>query len=137
MKLLDQLKNLGANFREYLESEKELVKLKIVKHLSQGAAQLISVLFIIILFHIMLAIFGIWLGVYLGGVLDSYPLGFGISTLVFVAWMIIVIVFRKQILIRPLTNAAINMMINEDKLPDHDKEPKGSGKETAGADPQH
>lgn len=122
MKILDQLKNIGEHFKEYLEGEKELLKLKAVKAISANAAKLITAIFLIMLFHIGLAIFGIWLGVYLGEVLDSYAMGFGISALFFGFLFLLVIIFRRPLLINPITNMAIHNMVKEKKIPDdHEK----------------
>lgn len=121
MKILNQLKDVGEHFKEYIESEKELLKLKAVKAISGSAAQFITAIFLIMLFHIALAIFGIWLGVYLGEILDSYTLGFGISALAFVFLFILIIVFRKPLLINPITNAAISAMVKNDKISDEDE----------------
>lgn len=123
MKITDQIKQLGQSVKDYLEAEKEILKLKAVKHLSKVAANLIAVVFIIILFHIMLAMAGIWLGFYLGTIWESYPLGFGISAVVFVVLLALVVIFRKALLINPIINAAISALIKEEKLPeDEDQE---------------
>lgn len=123
MKITDQIKQLGQSAKNYIEAEKELIKLKAVKNLSMAAAILVTVVFLIILFHIMLAMAGIWLGFYLGTIWESYPLGFGVSALAFVTILILVIIFRKPLLINPIVNAAIGTLVKDEKLPeDEDKE---------------
>jgi hypothetical protein len=123
MKITDQIKQLGQSVKNYIEAEKELIKLKAVKNLSMAAAILVTVVFLIILFHIMLAMAGIWLGFYLGTIWESYPLGFGVSALAFVTIFILVIIFRKPLLINPIVNAAIGALVKDEKLPeDEDKE---------------
>jgi len=121
MKILDQLKDIGEHFKDYIESEKELLKLKAVKAISGSVAKLITAIFLIMLFHIALAIFGIWLGFFLGELLESYVLGFGLSVLAFILLFIIVIVFRQALLIGPITNAAISSMVKQNKIPDEDE----------------
>lgn len=123
MKIINQiLRNYLGNIRTYIESEKELIKLKVVKTLSPAVANLIAVIFMIILFHITLALGGIWLGVYLGDIWENYPLGFGVSALVFIVLLLLVLVFRKPLLVRPFTNLAISSMVKEEKIIEHEDE---------------
>ncbi len=93
--------------KEYLEIRLELARLRVVRLISQAAgflAWLLVSLFLILL----IAIFsGVVLGCWLSGLVHSYVLGFGLTTLIMVALFILLAVFRKALFVDPVVQAII------------------------------
>ncbi len=82
-----------------------------------------SALFIIVLFHITMALAGIWLGFWLGELLDSTTLGFGVTVLIYILWLILSVVFRRTLLIKPFTKLIISTIIEEEELEEEKEHP--------------
>lgn len=53
---------------------------------------------------------GIWLGVLLSDIFDSYMIGFGATTGIYALWVAISIKYRKPLLIRPFTNLMVSSL---------------------------
>jgi hypothetical protein len=110
MILINFLKKYIDQIKEYLRNETELIRLKAIRLISLTAAHLFAAVFIIIMLNITLAIIGIWFGFFLSGLMDSFALGFGFAGLTYLAILLIIVIFRKQVLIRPFTNISIRVI---------------------------
>lgn len=122
MKVLDKIKHFFQGIQDYLESEKELLRLKAVKVVSSFAGHLFSMVFLLILFHTTIALLGIWLGFWLSEVFDSFTMGFGITVIIYLLWFILTLIFRKALLVKPFTNAVVSAMADYKKEDEEDQE---------------
>ncbi len=122
MNLIDRIKNIPQSIRDYVQSEKELLRMKMVKAASAAAGNLLAAIFIIIFLNIFFAIVGVTLGLWWGYLLENYIQGFALSALLFLVLLILIVVFRKPLLINPIINAAVGGMISKDKLPEDEKD---------------
>lgn len=118
MKLPNKIREFLHGIQDYIESEKELLRLKLIKKASSIAGSLFSAIFILILFHITIAFIGIWLGFWLSDVFNSLPLGFGATAIFYILWLVVSIIFRKALLVKPVVNIVVAALTEEDKLPD-------------------
>lgn len=115
MRLPNFIQSILDRVQEYFETEKELLRLKIVRQVSFLLAHLIAMLFVVILFNIMLAMAGIWLGFYFTELLGSHSIGFGLSAGIFVLLLVLVMAFRRTLLVKPFVNIAVKIFASESK----------------------
>ena len=121
MSIKDIINKFFGGFQEYIDTEKELLKLRIVKEISGVLGIVIAAVFLIMIFHIGIALIGIWLGFLLSSVFDSYSIGFGITGSVYILWLAVLVVFRRPLLITPFTNIVISAM-TEDESNEEDED---------------
>lgn len=110
MKLINLIQKYIDQVKDYFRNETELIRLKIIRVMSIVAANLFAAIFIITMLNITLAIMGVWFGFFLSSLLDSFTLGFGFAGLTYLLILILIIIFRKPLLVRPFTNVAITIM---------------------------
>jgi len=105
----DIINNIFGGFHKYIETEKELIRLKVIKEASRMLGLIFGTIFIIMMFHLCMALLGIWLGFLLSGLFDgNYMVGFGITTAIYTLWLFISIKYRKTLLIKPFTELMIS-----------------------------
>jgi hypothetical protein len=117
---MDHSENLGSFFREskpllkeYLETRLEIFRLQSVKIISQSAGWLVWLLISLFLLFSIMLFSGIVMGCWLSGIVHSYVLGFGLTTLILVFVFGILIAFRKSLFISPIMNSIIRNAIND------------------------
>ncbi len=121
MKLPKVISDFFASIQDYINSEKELLRLKIVKKGSEAVATVFSFLFIIMLFLMVLGFAGIWLSLWLSDYFGSFIMGFGITVLFYTVWLLLALIFRNSLLVKPLVNILIAAFTKDDPKPE-DKE---------------
>lgn len=99
-KLIDQLK-------EGWQSELAVLKLKALKNITNFLAHGYAVVFVLIFLNTTLLLSGLWLGFFLSTFFDSFSWGFGAAALGFIFLFILILVFKKALLIRPFQNFVI------------------------------
>ncbi len=104
MKLPKVIRDFLAGIQDYIETEKELLRLKLVKKGSAAVAAIFSFLFIIMLFLLVLGFAGIWLALWLSDIFESFTVGFGLASGFYFFWLILAIAFRKPLIVKPLVN---------------------------------
>lgn len=111
-KSIDNLQQLFAEVKRYLELQKEYATLDIVEKLTIILSTLISVLIFLILGMIALLYlsftFAYLLAPYVGGLTGSYAIITGIIILL----IVIVAIFRKRFIVQPLTNFLAKLLLN-------------------------
>lgn len=101
--------------KEYGEQQMRLVKLDLVERFSKVAAGLSLLLFSFVLLLFVLLLLSIAAGLYLGGLWNSYPLAFlALAGLYFLVG-IVLIVFKKSLVINPILTIVIGEMMEEDE----------------------
>ena len=110
MGIKDIINNLFGGFQKYIESEKEILRLRAIKEVSRMLGLIFGTIFIIMMFHLCMAFIGIWLGFLLSGIFDNNILGFGLTTGVYIIWLLISIKYRKKLFIKPFTDLMISTM---------------------------
>ncbi|OBQ55889.1 hypothetical protein JJL45_06355 [Tamlana sp. s12] len=86
--------NLGGR---YAESSYKYYRLKVFKHFSMSVSLMLKVLFIGCLCGIFAILSAVSLALYIGEVIESYPLGFIIVALGFMVLSILAFLFRRVI----------------------------------------
>lgn len=121
MNPINLFKKYIDQIRDYLRNETELIRLKILRGTALVAAHLFAAVFVIIMLNITLAILAIWFAFFLSEVLNSFTLGFGFAGLTYLSILILIIIFRKSMLIRPFTKIAV-VILQELNFNDEDQE---------------
>lgn len=105
---------MGSFFKEtrkmvmdYLETRLEIYRLQGVKAVSKTAAYIVWVIVSLFLLWLLLIFSGIVLGLWLSEVTGNYLTGFGITTLIILAFCILVYVFRKALFVNPIIRTAL------------------------------
>ena len=105
---------MGSFFKEtrkmvmdYLETRLEIYRLQGVKAVSKTAAYIVWVIVSLFLLWLLLIFSGIVLGLWLSEVTGNYVTGFGITTLIILAFCILVYVFRNALFVNPIIRTAL------------------------------
>jgi hypothetical protein len=111
---MGQNDNLGSFFKDskpllkdYIETRLELYRLQAIRVVSQSAGYLVWILISLFLLFLILIFSAIVLGCWLSILVDSYVLGFGLTTLLLVVVFILLAVFRKKLFVHPVIQAII------------------------------
>jgi ABC-type multidrug transport system fused ATPase/permease subunit len=118
MKLPKVLREFLAGIQDYINTEKELLRLKMVKTGSQAVATIFSFLFVIMLFLLVFGFAGIWLALWLSEIFGSFTTGFGLTAGFFALLLILAVVFRNSLLVKPLVNLLIAAFTKHDPQPE-------------------
>lgn len=107
---------LKTNITEQAELRLELIKINVTEKVSKGFAQFFAVVIAGLLFLLSFFFFSIMLGFYLSKELDSYIWGFGIVALAYLLFGLLIGLFKKQLIITPITNNLIKLIFSNDTL---------------------
>ena len=112
--------NLGSFFKEskpllkeYVDTRFDLFRLQAVRIVSKSAGYLVWVLISLFLFFIIMIFTGIVIGCWFSGILNSYVLGFGLTTLIMVLIFALLAVFRNALFIQALMQGIIKKALEE------------------------
>lgn len=122
MSIKELFNKLTSGIQEYIQTEKELLKLRVIKELAGVLGMVFGAVFIIMLFHVAIALLGLWVSFYLSSILGSYTLGFGITGLLYLVWFTVSLIFRKTLLIKPFTSMVVAAMTDEEKIENKEDE---------------
>ena len=112
-KNIDNLQQLFVELKKYAELQKDYVKLHLVEKLTILVSSLILVLVLVILGIIALFYLSFTLAYVLaphvGGLMGSY----GITGCI-ILLIILIIFFRKRLIMQPMVNFLANLLLNDD-----------------------
>lgn len=131
MKITETITTYIKNLKDYINSELDLLKLSAMRKIGNLLGLIFSAIFVMFLFHITIALIGIWVGFWLSEVYDSTSIGFGITVLIYMLWTIISIVFRRTLLVKPFSKLILKTMLEieeQEKLEQLQNEPTDNEK---------
>ena len=113
-KNIDNLQQLFVELKKYAELQKDYVKLHLVEKLTILISSLILVLVLVILgitalFYLSFTLAYV-LAPHVGGLMVSY----GIITGCIILLIILIILFRKRLIMQPMVNFLANLLLNDD-----------------------
>lgn len=111
----------------YLEARWKLLRLTGIGKLSNALGVILGLLITAILGFFMVLFLGFLLAFWLSEVTGSFALGFLITTAFFIFLFLIVLLFRKALVHRPLANIVIRTLV--DQMEEHDQEREKEKKE--------
>ncbi len=101
------IKQLTEHLKEYLKLEVEHAKYEAIEEGSKIIGSLFAFIFILLFGCIATLIIGIFSGLYLSQVFDSYLYGFGAVSLFYIFSLLLMLIFRKQFLEKPFISTAV------------------------------
>ncbi len=117
---MSQSENLGSLIqetkpiiREYLDTRMEIFRLQGVRIASKSAGFLIWVIISLFLLFLILIFSGIVLGCWLSSLTNSYTMGFGLTTLIFLVIFALLALFRNDLFIRPIMQSIIRSALDD------------------------
>ncbi len=131
MKITEKITSYIKNLKEYINSELDLLKLSAMRKIGNLLGLIFSAIFIMFLFHITIALIGIWVGFWLSEIYDSTSIGFGITVLIYILWTFISIVFRNALLVKPFSKLILKSMLEieeQERLEQVSNEPNDNEK---------
>lgn len=118
---MNQPENLGAFLqtnktlvKEYLETRIEIYRLQGVKASSKAIGYLIWLQVSLFLIFLVIIFLGLVLGFWFSELSGSLILGFGLTSLILVFFVILLVIFRKTLFINPVVKKMINQLHEED-----------------------
>ncbi|MVT07182.1 hypothetical protein [Chitinophaga tropicalis] len=119
----------GKVAKEYLETRLDLIKLQAAGKLSKALALFFSLILAFLLFFFVIVFLGMVLGFWIGEMTNSVTLGFSCSAGLFILLLAVLLIFRKAIIQRPLSNILVRELMSE-----MDIDPEGDNEEEKGKD---
>lgn len=112
-KSIENFQQLFFEFKKYLELQKEYTKLEITEKLTILFSTLIMIFLLIILgmvalFYLLFSLAYV-LEPFVGGLMSSFAIIAGINILL----MILIVVFRKQLIVSPMVNFLANLFLTD------------------------
>ncbi len=92
---------------EYVEVRVRIFKLELIRTTSSIGGILMWVIISLFMLFLVLMFAGITLSFWIGGMMNSYVSGFGITTLIFLLLMLFFTIFRKKLFINPIVKVLI------------------------------
>src|ERR1044072_4503231 len=113
----------GKVAREYLETRVDLIKLQAAGKLSKALGLFFSLTMAFLLFFFVIVFLGMVVGFWIGELTGSYTIGFSCAAGLFVLLLIIMLIFRKALIQRPLSNMLVQELLGEMDDKDEENEP--------------
>ena len=111
----DFLNKTKEQVEEYLKLRLELLKLELGEKTAKVSASLFSMLILIFLSFFTLFFLSFMAGFYFSRLLNDNFMGFGIIALLYLLSLVIISIFRKQIIEKPTINKIIKNIFNNDQ----------------------
>ncbi|HZJ61300.1 MAG TPA: hypothetical protein VFD24_13515 [Chitinophagaceae bacterium] len=113
------LKENKKLIRDYLDTRLEIFKFKLIRIFSKSTGYLIWVIISLFLFSLLMNFIGLVIGFWLTKITGSYVEGFGYTSLIMLAVIILLALFRKALFINPI----IRLMIRRSTENNHEMNP--------------
>jgi hypothetical protein len=111
----------GKVAKEYIETRLDLIKLQAAGKLSKALALFFSLMLAFLLLFFVVIFLGMVLGFWIGEMTGSNTIGFSCSAGAFVFLLVIVLIFRKALVQKPLSNLLIAELTSEMKANEEDE----------------
>ncbi|WP_298737305.1 phage holin family protein [uncultured Chitinophaga sp.] len=116
----------GKVAREYLETRVDLIKLQAAGKLSKALGLFFSIMMAFLLFFFVVVFLGMVVGFWIGEMTGSYTIGFSCAAGLFVVLLLLILIFRKSLIQRPLSNMLVAEMLegmSDDEQEEEEEEP--------------
>jgi len=108
--MLDDINDLKKDVLEYIEVKLDLVRLHTAENLSRIFSNVATIAVIGYLLFFIILFISFASGFYIGSLLDSNELGFLCVAGFYTLLLILLLVFRKQIVERPVIKAIVRLL---------------------------
>jgi uncharacterized membrane protein YqjE len=103
----------GKVAKDYLETRLDLIKLQAAGKLSKALGLFFSLILAFLLFFFVIVFLGMVVGFWIGEMTHSNTIGFSCSAGLFVFLLAIILLFRKPLIQKPLSNLLITELLSE------------------------
>lgn len=103
----------GKVAKEYLETRIDLIKLQAAGKLSKALGLFFSLTMAFLLFFFVIVFLGMVVGFWIGEMTGSFTIGFSCATGLFVLLFLVIIIFRKPLIQRPLGKLLLAELLDE------------------------
>ncbi|SKA16469.1 hypothetical protein SAMN04488128_1021249 [Chitinophaga eiseniae] len=103
----------GKVAREYLETRLDLLKLQAAGKLSKALGLFFSLTMAFLLFFFVIVFLGMVVGFWIGEMTGSFTIGFACAAGLFVLLFVVILLFRRQLIQRPLTRLLLTELVEE------------------------
>lgn len=114
------LENILEDLKSYCNSSIKYYKLKVLKKIVNAISSTIKVLLCMVLLIFLIFFFSIAAGILIGRCMDSYVCGFFIVGLFYSLLLLIVILFGKMMIRRPLRKRLAKKMFSKESRKNED-----------------
>ncbi|MBU3713722.1 MAG: hypothetical protein FGM46_02100 [Ferruginibacter sp.] len=115
MNTFDKLEELSNHLRKYIDNRMSYTKLVLAERVSNIFSKIFSQLIFIIFIILFLLFAGISLALFLISLTGAYYWGFMIVASIFLAIGLIVLIFRKPLFQKPVTNIILKEILNSEE----------------------
>lgn len=105
---------LSSDIQSYVKVQTEIVRLEITNKLAIGSSVLALFFLIALILFVLVLFIGLSAGLWLSDLFGSYVKGFGLITAILLLKLLVLIVFRRKLLLHPIQNAIINSSLNDE-----------------------
>ncbi|WP_212000864.1 hypothetical protein [Chitinophaga sp. HK235] len=103
----------GKVAKEYLETRLDLLKLQAAGKLSKALGLFFSVTMAFLLFFFVIVFLGMVVGFWIGEMTGSFTIGFSCAAGLFILLFVAILLFRKQLIQKPLTRLLLSELVEE------------------------
>ncbi len=106
------LSELSADLQQYVRVQSDILRLELTSKVAVGSSVLALVILVALIAFVLVIFMALSLGLWLSDVTGSYVQGFGIVTAIIFVKLLLILVFRKKLITRPIQNAIIKNALN-------------------------
>ena len=108
------LADLSKDLQQYVRVQSDILRLEISNKLAVGSSVLALVILVALLAFVFVIFLTLSAGIWLSELMGSYVQGFGIVTVALFLKLVLILIFRKQLITRPIQNAIVRAAVNDD-----------------------
>jgi Zn-dependent protease with chaperone function len=117
--LMEDIGESLGYLQSFISQEVESVKLEVAEKISIASSSVITIVALTAIGGFVFIFAATALGFYLGTLLNSYALGFLIVSLIFLALLLIIYIFRKRLITDRVVTAVIHLFFDQDEDENH------------------
>jgi len=117
MKDENAAEELVSSLREYLNLQLEILKLTVIDRIAGSASGFIAGIVFLVIAIMGIFALNISAGLYFSAVTGSYALGFLLLAGIYLLLLLVLVIFRKPVLLSPIKNKMIRQLLG--KMPNN------------------
>jgi hypothetical protein len=107
--MLEEIENIKKDIQEYIEVKLDLFKLQSAENISRVVSNAVVAVIVLLLASLVLFFLSFAAGYFLASVLNSNELGFLCVAGFYILLILIILIFRKSIIDRPVIKSVIKI----------------------------
>lgn len=119
--MLEDLGNINKEIREYIEARLDLIKLQAAENISRVISNMTVIIILCLLSSLVLLFLSFSAGYFLASLMNSNVLGFLCVAGFYLLMLLIILLFRKKIIERPVIKSIVRIFFPEPGEDEKDK----------------